>query len=31
MDLWNEGQGEDGPRHLVWGLGTLEMGTQEQE
>ena len=31
MDLWNEGQGEDGPRHLVWGLGPPEMGTQEHE
>ena len=31
MDLWNEGQGEDGPRHLVWGLGAPEMGTQAHE
>ena len=31
MDLWNEGRGEDGPRHLVWGLGAPEMGTQEHE
>ena len=31
MDLWSEGQGEVGPRCLVWGLRAPEMGTQEQE
>lgn len=31
MDLWNEGRGEDGSRHLVWGSGAPEMGTQKHE